>query len=100
MRVLFLTNNPVLGGTARVLTSWLRSGPALGLEGLVAALHVGDMTRWLAANGVPYVVNPMPWPSRWWPVRSLWQAWRLARWAQEQEVELVDCNEHDVYPFA
>jgi len=100
MRVLYLTNNPILGGTSRPLTCWLQAGPAHGVRGVVAARHAGALTRWLESARVPFRVDPMPWPSRWWPFAALRHALGLARWARRGGVDLIDCNEHDLYPFA
>lgn len=99
IRVLFLTNNPNLGSTARVMTCWLKSGPAVGLHGVIAVRQPGDMTRWLESVGVPHIIDTMPWPKRTWPVPALYHAWKVARWARRHKIDLIDCNEHDVYPF-
>jgi glycosyltransferase involved in cell wall biosynthesis len=42
----------------------------------------------------------MPWPSRRWPLPSLWHAWQLSRWARRHRIDVIHCNEHNVYPFA
>jgi glycosyltransferase involved in cell wall biosynthesis len=100
MRILFLTNNPNLGSTARILQSWLLLGKEQGLIGYVVTQRSGDFSRWLEEHQVPHRIDPMPWPSRQWPVPSLWHAWRVARWARRNRIDVLHCNEHDVYPFA
>jgi glycosyltransferase involved in cell wall biosynthesis len=100
MKVLFLTNNPNLGSTARILQSWLLLGRQESVHGCVVAQTAGSLTEWLAAQGIPHRVDPMPWPDRKWPVPYLWHAWRVARWAGRHGVDVIHCNEHDVYPFA
>jgi glycosyltransferase involved in cell wall biosynthesis len=100
MKVLLLTLNPNLGASARVLQDWLLLGPAQGVEFSVALREPGDLSRWLATNGVPHRVNSMPWPDRWRPWRWAVAAWRLAGWARRCGVQLVHCYEHDLYPFA
>jgi glycosyltransferase involved in cell wall biosynthesis len=100
MRVLFLTNNPNLGSTARILQSWLMLGREQGIEGWVVTQKEGDFPRWLRQMGVPQRTDPMPWPDRRRPLSSLWHAWKVARWARKAGVEVIHCNEHDVYPFA
>jgi L-malate glycosyltransferase len=99
MKILFLTNNPNLGSTARILQSWLLMATRHDLTGQVVVKQRGDFSRWLADKGVPYQVDPMPWPSRRWPFSALWHAWKLARWARQSNVDVIHCNEHDVYPF-
>jgi L-malate glycosyltransferase len=100
MRILYLTDNPNLGSTARILQSWLRFGQTDGLRSVLAVQQTGDFSRWLTDHGIPYLVDPMPWPNRRWPLPAIWHAWRVARWARRQGVDIIHCNEHNVYPFA
>ncbi len=100
IRVLYLTNNPNVGSTVRVLLDWLLLGPERGVEGYVAAPREGDLTSWMTQHKVPWRINRMHWPSRRWPFPSLFDALRLASWARRHRVQLVHCMEHDVYPFA
>jgi glycosyltransferase involved in cell wall biosynthesis len=99
VRVLYLTDNPTLGGTIRILQGWLPLARAEGLEGLVATPPGSAFVRWLSEHGVTHTSTPMPWFSRSWPFPSLWHAWRLARWARRHRVDVIHCNEHNVYPF-
>jgi L-malate glycosyltransferase len=100
MNVLFLTDNPTLGGTIRILQSWLLLMRRRGLSGHVVTPPGSDFLRWLAAHDVPHTTSPMPWPSRWWPAPGLYHAWKLARWARRHGIDVIHCNEHNVYPFA
>jgi glycosyltransferase involved in cell wall biosynthesis len=100
VNVLFLTTNPNLCSTARILQCWLTLGPAAGVHGRVVAQRPGPLANWLAANHYPYCLDPMPWPNRRWPFPSLWHAWKVARWARRHGVDVIHCNEHDIYPFA
>ena len=99
MRPLILTNNINLGSTARILQSWLRLGRERGWEGCVALPGEGPLARWLADEQIAHRAGPMPWPDRRRPAAPLWHAWQLARWARRQQVDVIHCNEHDVYPF-
>ena len=49
---------------------------------------------------MPTLVDAMPVPSRRMPWTILWHAARVARWARRRGVQVIHCNEHDVYPFA
>lgn len=99
MNVLFLTNNPIPGGTARVLLDWLRLGSENGLTASVGLLHRGDLEMRVRELDVPHRILAMPWPDR----RRPWQMGKAlaaaAYWARRQGVEHVHCQEHDVYPF-
>jgi glycosyltransferase involved in cell wall biosynthesis len=100
MRTLYLTNNPNLGSTARILQSWLLIGKHSELSGQVVVQRAGDFSEWLDEHQTPYTIDPMPWLNRRWPLPALRHAWRVARWARRQRVDVIHCNEHDVYPFA
>jgi len=100
IRVLYLTNTPIMGGTARILESWLPLGPAHGIRGFVGVQRLSDFTRWLETQEIAYTVNGMPWPSKWAALRSIWAAWRLARWARQKGIDIIHFNEHNLYPFA
>jgi glycosyltransferase involved in cell wall biosynthesis len=100
MNILFLTDNPTLGGTIRILQSWLPLMPGCGLNGHVVTPPGSDFVQWLTANAVPHTANPMPWPSLRWPFPSIYHAGRLALWARQHRIDLIHCNEHNVYPFA
>ena len=99
MRVLYLTDNPNLGATVRILQSWLPLAPSRGVTPLVVTPPGSKFAGWLAEHGVEHTTSPMPWPSKRWPFPGFWHAWRLARWARERRVDLIHCNEHNIYPF-
>lgn len=96
----FLTNNPNLGSTSRILQSWLQLGRANGWQGAVIAQQNGDFTNWLREDNFPCQTNPMPWPDRRRPWKSVWHALQAARWSRKAGAEVIHCNEHDIYPFA
>lgn len=100
MNVLYLTNNRQLASTARILVSWLTLGRDRGVVGHVVTPGTGSLDDWLHGQGIDACQFPMPWPNRRWPFPQLWQAWRLATWARERRVDVIHCNEHDIYPFA
>ena len=100
MRILYLTNNPNTGSSMRVFLDWFLIGRTEGMESFVAVQREGHLTGWLTQNGFDYCVNPMYWPNRKWPFPSLWQAWKLARWAKRKRIDLIHSVEQDVYPFA
>ena len=62
MNVLFITNNPNLGSTARILRSWLLLGRQDGLQGRVVTQRPGDLSAWLEAQAIPHRIDQMPLP--------------------------------------
>lgn len=99
-RVLYLTGNPNLGSTTRILQSWLHLGRHSRLRGIVAVAASGDFANWLKDEGIESRTLRMPVPSRRWPIPVMWHAGRMAFWAIRRGVQVIHCNEHDVYPFA
>lgn len=100
MHVLYLTNNPNLGSTSRILQNWLRLSQGTDYQAAIVVQEDGDFAKWLKAEKVPLLIDPMPWPKKSWPFPALWHAFRVARWARRHRVEVIHCNEHVVYPFA
>jgi glycosyltransferase involved in cell wall biosynthesis len=101
MRVVYLTDNPNLGGTVRTLQSWLLLGQRQGtVNGVVVVPPGSKFGRWLADHQIPFTSNPSPTPDKRWPIPSLWHAARLARWMKRHRIQLIHCNEHNIYPFA
>ena len=100
MSPLYLTNNPNLASTSRILQAWVRLGRERGQRPAVVVQRDGAFPDWLRSEGVPCLVSPMPWFDKLRPWRAVLEARRIAAWAKRQRAELIHCNEHDVYPFA
>jgi len=99
VNILYLTNNPNLGSTARTLQDWLLLGREDGIIGAVVAQRSGDFSNWLNSNGIPYEIDRMPWPDWKWPIPSLMHAIKVAFWARQWKIDIIHCNEHNVYSF-
>ncbi len=89
-----------IGSTGRILQHWLQIGARAGLTGSLVVRPGSEYAQWGMSGGVATLVDAMPWPSRRAPWHCLWHALRVARWARRHGVEIIHCNEHDVYPFA
>ncbi len=100
VKSLFLTNNPSLCSTSRILQSWLQLGRKNGLQGAVIGQRDGELIAWLRKNDFRCKTNPMPWPDRSRPWKCAWHALRAAMWCRGVGAEVIHCNEHDIYPFA
>ncbi|WP_164103333.1 glycosyltransferase family 4 protein [Candidatus Laterigemmans baculatus] len=99
MRVLYLTCNPNLVSTTRSLQGWLLHGRENGVLGCVVVQQEGDLAAWLREERFAVRIDPMPWPDRRNLVRAFYHVLRIARWARRQKVDLIHCNEYNVYPF-
>jgi len=101
VRVLYLTDNPTLGGTIRILQSWLLIGRRDGtIAGHVVVPPESHFQQWLEANQITFTNSRFPVPSKRWPWPALWQAFKLSRWMKQHSIEVIHCNEHNIYPFA
>jgi glycosyltransferase involved in cell wall biosynthesis len=100
VNVAWLTINPNLGASARSLQDWILLGRQEAMRATVALRTDGDLRRWLAAERIPYMLNPMPWPDRANALRSVMHAWKATRWMKGHKAQCIHCYEHDLYPFA
>jgi glycosyltransferase involved in cell wall biosynthesis len=100
VNILFLTNNPNLCSTSRILQYWLCLGRQEDLTGSVVLQQEGSLAHWLQTHQFSHIIDPMPWFDRKRPWSTIWHAMRVAAWARKQNIDLIHCNEHDVYPFA
>jgi len=100
INVLFLSNTPSLAGTARILQYWLRLGRSYGLRGSVVVRYGSEFINWGRENQIGVCVDSMPWPDRSRPWESIWHAAKVAWWVRRAGIDVIHCNEHDVYPFA
>ena len=99
MRVLYLTMNPNRESTTVPTEGWFRLLRDRGLEPVLVSSVSGAFQAWSKEQGIPCYEVPLPFPDtrRPWPfLKSLMQVARIAR---RHRVELVHCNEHDIYPI-
>jgi glycosyltransferase involved in cell wall biosynthesis len=71
----------------------------MGWEGAVCVAERGELADWLARNSFRYVINPMPWLD----LKKPWTgiaAIRLGYWVKRNCIDIIQCNEHQLYPFA
>jgi glycosyltransferase involved in cell wall biosynthesis len=98
MRVLYLTMNPNRASTTVPTEGWLRLLPARGLQPVIAYRTRGPFIDWAEARGVPCYQNELPFPSKADPIRFLKSLWQLRRVVRRHRIQLIHCNEQDVYP--
>lgn len=99
MRVLYLTLNPNRQSTTVPTEGWFRLLRPMGLEPVLVSSQSGEFQAWARAEGIPVYHQPLPFPDKRAPIpflKALWACWRIAR---RHRVQLVHCNEQDVYPI-
>jgi glycosyltransferase involved in cell wall biosynthesis len=55
--------------------------------------------EWAVARGVPAYEVPLPFPSKRTPLPFLRSLWRLRRIARRHKIQLIHCNEQNIYPI-
>ena len=99
MNVLYLTNNAGHASTTVSTQGWFRLLAPSGLRPVLASPRTGAFAEWATQRGIPFYRLPLPFPSKsrpWGFLNSLWRLWRIAK---RHKIELVHCNEQDVYPI-
>jgi glycosyltransferase involved in cell wall biosynthesis len=91
--------NPNRESTTVPTEGWFRLLRGRGLEPVLVSNRSGAFQAWAASEGIPCYEVPLPFPDRrrpWRFLRSLERIWRIGR---RHRVQLVHCNEHDIYPI-
>ncbi len=99
MRVLYLTMNPNRESTTVPTEGWFRLLAGQGLAPVLISGRSGAFQRWAAEQGVPSYEVPLPFPDRRRPWRFLRSLASVVAIARRHRVQLVHCNEHDIYPI-
>jgi glycosyltransferase involved in cell wall biosynthesis len=97
--VLYLTMNPNRESTTVPTEGWFRLLKERGLAPVLVSHRSGAFQAWAREQGIPCYELPLPFPDRrkpWQFVRSLASLYRIGR---RHRVQLVHCNEHDIYPI-
>jgi glycosyltransferase involved in cell wall biosynthesis len=98
VNVLYLTLNPNRQSTTVPTEGWFRFLAESGLRPVLVSREAGAFQAWAAALGVPCYLDPLAFPDKASPVRFVRSAWRLWRIGRRHGIDLIHCNEHDVYP--
>jgi len=99
MRVLYLTMNPNRESTTVPTEGWFRILRARGLEPVLVSNTSGAFQEWAQGQGVPCYEIPLPFPDRRRPWRFLRSLARIVWIGKRHRIQLVHCNEQDIYPI-
>ena len=99
MNVMYLTMNPNRQSTTVPTEGWFRLLPERGLRPVLVSRECGDFDAWTKSQGIPAYQNPLPFPDKRRPWRFFRALWHLRSIARRHQIELLHCNEHDVYPI-
>jgi len=90
--------NPNRASTTVPTEGWFRVLRPLGLEPVLASNTKGSFHDWAVDQGISAYQIPIPVPDQfnaWSLVRSLW---KLRKVIKRHGIELIHCNEQDIYP--
>jgi glycosyltransferase involved in cell wall biosynthesis len=99
MNVLYLTMNPNRASTTVATEGWFRLLRPRGLRPVVVSELVGAFHEWVTGEGIPAYHVPLPHPSKSRPFGFLRSLWRLRQIVRRHDIELIHCNEQNVYPI-
>jgi glycosyltransferase involved in cell wall biosynthesis len=99
MRVLYLTMNPNRESTTVPTEGWFRILRGRGLEPVLVSSNTGAFPAWASEQGVPSYEVPLPFPDRHRPWPFLRSLARVVRIARRHRIQLVHCNEQNIYPI-
>src|SRR5512145_3146653 len=98
LNVLFVTGNAHLRSTTSSLNAIIRCLQPSGLRPVMLFRERGPWPRDLAAEGIPCYFHSLPVAEKSRPVRSVWHTARLVRLIRRERIDLIHCNEHELYP--
>ncbi len=99
MNVLYLTMNPNRVSTTVPTEGWLRLLPAKGLKPVLVSRECGDLHNWAVKQGIPAYQNDLPFPDKFRPLPFVRSLWNLRKLVKRHRIELIHCNEQDIYPI-
>jgi glycosyltransferase involved in cell wall biosynthesis len=91
--------NPNRASTTVPTEGWFRLLPARGLEPVLVTRTEGAFAAWSREAGVPVYQDDLPFPDKRRPAPFLQSLWALRRIISRHRIDLVHCNEQDVYPI-
>src|SRR5947209_11563931 len=98
-RILYVTANSSLGSTTSSLNAILQQLRPRGVEPVMLFREPGPWQKEVADSGIPCHFDPLRWPDKKHPFRSLLDVWRLIRLVRREHIDLIHCNEHEHYPL-
>jgi glycosyltransferase involved in cell wall biosynthesis len=99
MKVLYLTMNPNRASTTVPTEGWFKVLRKRGLQPILVSHTIGDFHDWTVEQGIPAYHIPLPFPSKLRPWKFLRSLWRLRRLVHHHKIQLIHCNEQNIYPI-
>lgn len=98
MNVLYVTANAFLRSTTSSLNAIIRELMPRGVRPVMLFTEAGPWQQSLQHEGVACYVRQLFVPDRRKPLRSALRTWELVRLLRRERINLIHCNEHELYP--
>lgn len=99
MNVLYLTMNPNRASTTVPTEGWFRHLRSQGLRPVLVSHELGGFHEWAVEQGIPAFHVSLPFPNKWNPAPLLSSLWKLRRLVRKYKIQLIHCNEQNIYPI-
>ncbi|HZL89040.1 MAG TPA: glycosyltransferase family 4 protein [Pirellulaceae bacterium] len=99
MNILYLTNNAGRASTTVPTKGWYEHLIPRGLSPVLVSPLTGEFQESIESRGLPFYKLALPFPDKWRPWPFLSSLWKLARIVRKHRIQLIHCNEQDVYPI-
>jgi glycosyltransferase involved in cell wall biosynthesis len=99
MKILYLTMNPNRASTTVPTEGWFRELRPIGLEPVLVSHEVGGFHTWAVAQGISAYPVALPFPNKWNPLSFAKSLWYLRRLVKRHRIQLIHCNEQNIYPI-
>ncbi len=98
LNVLYLTMNPNRASTTTPTEGWIRCLRPKGLVPIVATNQRGAFFDWCVSQGLHTHFVDLPVPDKRRPWRFLQSLWKLRELVKRHQIDVIHCNEQDIYP--
>jgi glycosyltransferase involved in cell wall biosynthesis len=98
LNVLYVTANPFLRSTTSSLNAIIRELMPRGVRPVMLFTEAGPWQQSLQHEGVACHVRQLFVPDRRKPLQSALRTWELVRLMRRERIDLIHCNEHELYP--
>jgi glycosyltransferase involved in cell wall biosynthesis len=98
MNVLYVTANSFLRSTTSSLNAILRVLMPRGIRPVMLFTAEGPWQQALHDEGFSCYVQPLFIPEKRHPIKSAWHVRQLVKLLQKERIQLIHCNEHQLYP--
>lgn len=91
--------NPNRVSTTVPTEGWFSNLRSRGLNPVLVSRDCGDFHHWCIEQEIPAYQNDLPFPDKYRPLKFFKSLWKLRKIIKEHRIDLIHCNEQDIYPI-